>query len=147
MDDSGSGRQIVKLSIAIVAFVTAGVVAWSYLGGENPERWSVERVYICAETRKPFQYELKIGDKEPVYSPHSKKNTGYHAELCYWTKDGQGGWKAKLKPTFVFPEWVLNPNPDAEKKTRCPDCGHWVTPHNPTPPADMMAAAEAEAGE
>lgn len=150
MDDTGSGRQLIKLGIAVVVFIAAGVFAWSQLGGENPTQWSVERVYICAETRKPFEHSLKIGDKEPIYSPHSKTNSGYKAELCYWDKDENGDWKAKLEPTFVFPEWVLDPNVEDEgyeKKTRCPDCGHWVKPHNPLPPPELMAAAEAEAGQ
>ncbi|MFQ5502030.1 MAG: hypothetical protein ACE5EQ_06975 [Phycisphaerae bacterium] len=150
MDESGSRRQVIKLSIAVVVFIAAGVVAYTQLGGEDATQWAAERVYICVETRKPFEHTLQIGDKEPIYSPYSKKNTGYKAELCFWTKDENGEWKAKTNPTFVFPEWVLDPKVDEEgyeKKTRCPDCGHWVTPHNPLPPADLMLAAEAEANQ
>src|SRR5260221_4541450 len=47
------------------------------------------RVFICTETNKSFKVTLEEGMMIPVKSPYSGKNTGYPAELCYWTADGQ----------------------------------------------------------
>jgi len=58
----------------------------------------------------------------PVLAP-SGKNTGYEAELCYWTKDG----KPKETPTPV----LLNIYKGIKGPTFCPDCGRLVVGHNP----------------
>ena len=59
----------------------------------------------------------------PVLSPFSGKNTGYPAELCYWTKDGS----IKTDPTPVLLNTYIGDN----SPTFCPDCGRLVVGHNP----------------
>src|SRR5262249_14355936 len=84
-----------------------------------------DRVYICSETGKSFHVDLASlhGQVIPIYSPYSHKNTGFPAELCYWTADG----KPKSDPTPVLlKELIGAPGP-----TFCPDCGRLVVPHNP----------------
>lgn len=136
-------RQKVLVGIAALAFIIAGVVAWLNLRESDAVRHSWKRPYICAKTGKPFEHTVQAGEIEPVYSPHSKANTGYHAELCFWTKDANGEWKAKLDPTPVLLKSLFEP--DAE--TFCPDCGHEVVGHNPRPPQELMDAAKREAGQ
>jgi len=88
---------------------------------------------ICAVTLKHYPHEREAGESYPFYSPFTKDRTGYPAERCYWTKDG----KAKAEPTYVLlNEYINKPGP-----TICPDCGRLVEPHNPPPPAELMAAA------
>src|SRR4051794_31940116 len=48
---------------------------------------SRDRMFIDAKTLKPYEHVLSMGEKMPVKAP-SGGNTGYPAELCYWTKDG-----------------------------------------------------------
>jgi|SRR6266496_1599965 len=122
--NTGGGR----VTAFIAGLLGLAVMVWAVRGnfGESDgAAMSRERVFICSETHKPFNYDLKMGDTIPVYSPHSGKNTGYPAELCYWTKDG----KSKDKPTPVLLEEALGkPGP-----TFCPDCGRLVVGHNPAP--------------
>ena len=118
-----SGGQVTAIVLGLLGLV---VLVWAVKGnfGESDAAaLSSDRVFICSETRKPFNHTLKEGETIPVYSPHSGKNTGYQAELCYWTKDG----KPKEKPTPVLLEESLGkPGP-----TFCPDCGRLVIGHNP----------------
>ncbi|MGD0542742.1 MAG: hypothetical protein ABSB33_14605 [Tepidisphaeraceae bacterium] len=81
-----------------------------------------ERVFVDAQTGKAFNHELKLGESIPVDAPSGQK-TGYPAELCYWTKDGQ----PKSDPTAV----LLNSFIGKPEPTFCPDCGRLVVPHNP----------------
>ena len=53
-------------------------------------------------------------------------------------------WEAKAEPDYVVLKTRVNP--DSEEETFCPVCGHKVVGHNPRPPAELMAAAEAKAG-
>jgi hypothetical protein len=99
-------------------------------------------MFICSETGQVWEYTLQAGDTEPVYSPFSKKNTGYQAEACYWFKDSDGSWKAKSKPTWVLVKKRVDET--TTEKTYCPDCEREVVGHNPRPPEDLMKAAEAE---
>jgi hypothetical protein len=83
---------------------------------------------VCAQTGKAFTVELKDGLSIPVRSPYSGQQTGYPAELCYWTKDG----KPKDEPTAVLlNSWVGKRGP-----TFCPDCGRLVVGRNPEPAPD-----------
>jgi hypothetical protein len=88
---------------------------------------SNDRVFICSETGKSFHVLLTADTKIPSYSPFSGKNTGYPAELCYWTADG----KIKDTPTPV----LLNSRIGVQGPTFCPDCGRLVVGHNPYPQA------------
>ncbi len=138
MSDGQETRQKVLGGIAFVAILAAAVIFWKSVQDSDPVRRSKVRNYICAKTGKAFDHTVEIGEIVPVYSPHSGANTGYHAELCYWTRDGDGGWKAKLDPTPVLLNSIFEPDAD----TVCPDCGHEVVGHNPRPPKDMMDTAD-----
>ncbi|MFO0972410.1 MAG: hypothetical protein U1A27_03090 [Phycisphaerae bacterium] len=121
--------------VALVALGVAGylVVQMFRQPPASDTVTSQEPVFVCSETLKSFNHRLRDGERPPVYSPHSKKSTGWPAERCYWTKDGN----AKLEPTYVLlNEYVGKPGP-----THCPDCGREVVPHNPMPPSEKMAAA------
>jgi hypothetical protein len=81
-----------------------------------------ERIFIDSTNGKPFNHYLEKGESIPVDAPSGGK-TGYPAELCYWTKDGQ----PKTDPTPVLLNmWIGKPGP-----TFCPDCGRLVVPNNP----------------
>jgi hypothetical protein len=113
---------------AIGLVVAALILAfWSFrrnFGGGDGATFSRDRTYIDAATGKPFEHTLSVGDVIPLKAP-SGGNTGYPAELCYWTKDG----KPKTNPTPVLlNDYVHKPGP-----TFCPDCGRLVRMHNPAP--------------
>jgi hypothetical protein len=84
------------------------------------------RVFICTETNKPFKVTLEEGMMIPVKSPYSGKNTGYPAELCYWTPDGQ----VAKEPHAVLVKKSIDPSAGP---TFCPTCGRLVVMHNPPP--------------
>jgi hypothetical protein len=116
------GRMATVL-VAVIAAVLAVVLVIKSKPVPVPQHVT----YICSETLKPFDYELKEGDSIPVLSPFTGKKTGYPAELCYWTKEG----KIKETPTPVLlNELVGKPGP-----TFCPDCGRLVVGRNPPPQA------------
>jgi hypothetical protein len=114
-------------SIALVVFAL-GACGWSIWRNvrTDPTIASYESpLFIDAENGKTFHATLKTGMSIPVVSPYSGKATGYEAELCYWTKDGQ----AKTDPTPVLlNEYIGKPGP-----TFCPDCGRLVVHNNPQP--------------
>jgi hypothetical protein len=96
-----------------------------------------ERTFICAQTGKSFEHTLKLGEAIPVKSPYSGQNTGYPAELCYWTKDG----RIKKEPTAVLLKTLVG----ERGPTFCPECGRLVVGHNPRPKAgDAPPPTEAE---
>ena len=115
------------VAIAAALFGLA-VCVWSItsnFGASDAAAIAGERMFVCSETGKPFEYTLVAGDQIPVQSPHSGKRTGFPAELCYWTKDG----KTKEDPTGVLMNTALKkPEP-----TFCPDCDRLVTRYNPRP--------------
>lgn len=126
-------RQILKgpagKAIALV-IVLGGLVfmfqgARNLFGEDSYARKARDRMFVCAETAKAFEYTIKVGDTVPVYSPFSKKNTGFPAQLCFWTKDG----KRKDDPTPV----LLNQYLGKKGPTFCPDCGRLVVLYNPYP--------------
>jgi hypothetical protein len=89
-----------------------------------------DQVYICSETLKEFKYTPKAGDSYPAKSPYTGKATGYPAEACFWTKDGQ----RKDRPTYV----LVNAMHGVPGPTFCHDCGRLVVPHNPYPQPGMQ---------
>jgi hypothetical protein len=128
-----------KIVAGVIFAVAAVAVFFSVRGlfGQSSEVAAAnERVFIDRETGKSFAHELKVGETFPVRAP-SGKNSGFPAELCYWTKDGQ----QKTDPTPVLLKtWVGQEGP-----TFCPDCGRLVRPHNPKPMAgDKPPPTEAE---
>jgi hypothetical protein len=120
--------RVVAIGLVLVG---AAALVWSISSNFGPSdavNISSERMFVCSETGKAFEYTLVAGDKVPIQSPHSGKRTGYPAELCYWTKDG----KIKESPTAVLMNSALNkPGP-----TFCPDCDRLVIQWNPRPVPD-----------
>jgi hypothetical protein len=116
--------KILAIGALGVLVLLAGYVLWSNLGPSEGARLSTDRMFIDAKTGKPFEHTLRPGDVIPVKAP-SGENSGYPAELCYWTADG----KIKQDPTPV----LVNARMGKPGPTFCPDCGRLVVVHNPTP--------------
>jgi len=116
---AGKGIAVILVLIGLVAmfFVTRGVLV------SEAEETSASRMFIDAETGKPFRHHMTMGEPLPVDAPSGKKS-GYPAEACYWTKDG----KPKTEPTWVFVPGVWK---GTKEPTFCPDCGRLVVGHNP----------------
>jgi hypothetical protein len=128
--NTNAGRVIA----AVLVLLGLGAVVFAasrYFGPSAAARTSAERTFICAETKKSFGYTLKAGDMLPVRSPHSGRNTGFPAEACNWSSDGQ----VSARETFV----LLNSHVGSDEPTFCPDCGRLVVGHNP--PADASRKA------
>ena len=108
-----------------VVLVLAGLVwlFYSTLGPSSASRHNSQRVYICAETGKTFNYNVKPGKLFPVYSPYSKKDTAYPAQFCFWTAEGT----LKKEPTYV----LLGMYQNIKGPTFCPDCNRLVPADNP----------------
>jgi hypothetical protein len=124
-------REFIKTpagKVTVIAFLCLAIALaiWSALNSLDPSQAAArtsDRIFICAETGKAFNYTIKLGDKPPVKSPYSGKNTGYEAERCYWTADG----KPKADPTPVLLKSAIG----QEGPTFCPDCGRLVVGNNP----------------
>ncbi len=108
--------------VAVMVWVVIGS-----LGGSTAAALSRDRTFVDADTGKPFEHTLTVGETLPVAVPATGKKSGYPAELCYWTADG----KVKQDPTPV----LLNEYVGKEGPTFCPDCGRLVVGHNPKPEA------------
>jgi hypothetical protein len=128
--NSTPGKIVVAVAL-LLSFSLAGYMSWRFFRGSDAVIQANDRVYVCSETGKSFHVNLAnlIGKEIPIYSPFSGKNTGYPAELCYWTADGQ----TKTDPTPV----LLNESVGKSGPTFCPDCGRLVVGHNPMPAANV----------
>jgi hypothetical protein len=120
----GAGRWS-GLAFAAAAIVALAFVLHRTFGDSEAVASAKDRVFICAETGKSFRHEIRAGEAVPVRSPHSGRDTGYLAELCYWTPDG----RAKDEPTAV----LLNTYVGRGGATFCPECKRLVVGHNPRP--------------
>lgn len=131
---SGGGKTL-AIGAAVVAVVLLVWVAWANFRNSDAATAN-ERIFIDATTGKPYNLSLKAGMAIPAAAP-SGKETGYPAELCYWTADG----KPKDEPTPVLlNEWAGKAGP-----TFCPDCKRLVVGHNPRPgPGRSPPPTEAE---
>ena len=120
---TGAGKAI-GIGLTVIAVLLAAWSVKNALGPTDAQALSTDRVFIDATTGKSFRHTITPGEKMPVEAP-SGERTGYLAETCYWTKDGQ----PKKEPTYV----LLNELAKPPKKgpTFCPDCGRLVTPMNP----------------
>ena len=120
-------RPLPRVLLALTLFALAGAI-WFTFGRDRNFIYDPlnSRVYICSATLKTFEHQLQPGEVEPIISPYTGKNTGYLAEMCYWTKNG----KRKKTPTYV----LLNEHLGRKEKTYCPECGREVVGHNPPPP-------------
>lgn len=108
----------------VLALALAGYSLTSFLSDSDAVRLSREGTFIDATTGRPFSYEIEPGTKIPVLAP-SGKNTGYPAELCWWTADGK--FRSEPYPVLLN-RYVNKPEP-----TYCPDCGRLVSPHSGPP--------------
>lgn len=117
--------RIAKVVLAVGCVTWAVWAVIHYLGPSAAIAASTRGQYVCAETGKPFTLTIESGMTLPVYSPHSGKKTGYPAELCYWTSDGQ----TRKEPVPV----LLNSYLGKDGPTFCPDCGRLVRARNPQP--------------
>lgn len=143
--DPDSKKKIIKISVAAAVFLTAAIIAWRNLASESLADMSSIRSNMCNACSATFDYTPKEGDREPVECPKCGQMAGYSAETCYWTKDANGEWIAKLEPTYVILKLRLDPN--GGEPTFCPDCGKEVVGHNPPPPEELMEAARTAAGQ
>jgi hypothetical protein len=133
--ESTAGR-LVAVALLIVGLGVAFFVFRNSFGAPAEILAANDRVFIDTATGESFTMELKSGMKVPVHAP-SGKDTGYPAELCYWTKDG----KTRNKPyPVLLNTWVGKSGP-----TFCKDCGRLVVAHNPRPgPGVSPPPTEAE---
>jgi hypothetical protein len=122
---SPKGKGI-AIALAIVGISTGAYSARNFLVDENVSS-STDRMYVCAETMKPFEHTVRMGEKNPVDSPHTGKATGYPGEPCYWSADGS----IRERPTWV----LLNHWTKKQGPTFCPDCGRLVVAFNAVPSA------------
>ena len=123
---SPAGMAVAGVVVLIGLYFAVSAVRG--ISTSEAEQLSANRAFIDVKTGKPYRYEVKPGTSIPAPAP-SGGNTGYPAELCYWTKDG----KEKKDPTFV----LLNTFKGNKEPTFCPDCGRLVVPHNPRPGPDV----------
>lgn len=124
----------------IGVMVLAGLIVMynviSFFSPSQVSKLSRQGTFMDAKTGKAFEYEIQIGSTIPVPAP-SGGNTGYPAELCYWTRDG----KITDDPVPV----LLNRYIGKSEPTFCPDCGRLVTVQNAPPmPGDKPPPLEAE---
>lgn len=112
------------LLLSLILLGAAGFLGYrTFYMAEPDELKPTVRKFVCSETGKAFDHALRVGDSPPVISPFTNKRTGFPAEPCFWTPDGQ----QKKEPV----SWViLNAYLNKEGETKCPDCGRPVVPHN-----------------
>ncbi len=119
---TGKAIGVGVIALAAIVLFFAGR---SYFGSSSAANLSRDRAFICSQTGKAFEHTLEYGEAIPIKSPFSKENTGYPAELCYWTREGT----IKQTPTAVLlRSWLGEKGP-----TFCKDCGRLVVGHNPKP--------------
>jgi len=129
----------IKLAIGVLGFIAVGYLVYALaFAPSGPGERSRTRVLIDIETGKLFEgYKIPEGESPPYENPETGERTLIQAEKCFWTKDDEGNWAAKLEPTYV----LLNNYKGEPGPTYCPDCGREVVGHNPAPPNDLMLAA------
>lgn len=118
---NGPGGNI--LAIVLVVLGVGGGAWYLYsANANNPANIANRRIFIDSATGKPFNVDLTDITDIPTKAP-SGGNTGFPAELCFWTADG----KPKSEPTAV----LLNESLGKTDPTFCPDCKRLVVGHNP----------------
>ena len=120
----GTGGKVATVVLLVVAVAFGVFMFRNSFGTPSEVRDANTRVFVDATTGKPFDVEMKPGMQIPAKAP-SGQNTGYPAELCWWTKDG----KVRRDPYAV----LLNSSVGKAEPTFCPDCGRLVVGHNPKP--------------
>jgi hypothetical protein len=125
----GSSGRAVAIGLLILGLAAVGWSIWTNVRTDPDIAEANSPLFVDSETGQTFHVQLKVGMEIPVESPYTGRNTGYRAELCYWTKDGN----TKTDPTAV----VLNSDLGKPEPTFCPDCGRLVVGHNPAPGPGM----------
>lgn len=111
-----------KAVVVAIFVIGLGALFFSLRSGETAASLSGRRMFVDSTNLQAFPHDLVLGEKVPVKAP-SGGNTGYPAELCYWTADG----KPKSTPDYVLlNEWIGKKGP-----TFCPVCHRLVVGHNP----------------
>jgi hypothetical protein len=118
-----SSGKVATVTGVLIAAVAGGFAVRAYFGASPAGAAAARRTFICSESRKRFEHVLQRGQTIPVRSPYSSRNTGFPAELCYWTADG----RIAPSPTPVLLNVYLGKN----EPTFCPECGRLVVGHNP----------------
>jgi hypothetical protein len=121
---SGPGR-LLSLGAVLIGLSLAGYSIWASIKPAPGVADSRLRWFVNVETGTAFQVEMTVGQSYPLTCPDTGKPTGYLAELCYWTPDGQ----PKQDPDKV----VLNQELGKHGPTFCPICHRLVVGHNPNP--------------
>jgi hypothetical protein len=119
---NGPGGKIIGIVIVLLGVVAVVVGVKNIFGPDEAAQLANTRWFVDSKDGKAYRFELSIGTPIPAPAP-SGGNTGFPAELCYWTKDG----KPKADPTPV----LLNQLVGKPEPTFCPDCGRLVRTHNP----------------
>jgi hypothetical protein len=133
--DMPKGKAVAG-ALIVVALVAIYYTGRDTLGSSEAARLSTRRIMVCSQTLKPFEITIREGTRFPCLSPHSGRDTGYPAELCRWTRDGQ----IKDQPTAV----LLNSRAGRPGPTFCPECGRLVVSRNPPPIAGKPPPTEHE---
>ena len=121
---------VVALGLIVLIFTLRGAMT------TEAESLAASRIFIDSTTLKPFKVTIEPGLQVPIKAP-SGGMTGYPAELCWWTRDGQ----IRKGPYAV----LLNSTVDKPGPTFCPDCGRLVVGHNPAPvPGSRPPPTQAE---
>lgn len=119
--NSDKGRYA-AWAILVIGIVFGGWVSYQSLADEAGADEARQRTFIDAKTGTPYRVSIDESFTIPAMAPSGGK-TGYPAELCAWTKDGQ----LKDDPTPV----LLNKYAGKRGPTFCPDCGRLVVERNP----------------
>jgi hypothetical protein len=117
-------RRGIGAGIVLVGITALLLTLFPPFGGSVAATMSQDRRFVCIETGKTFELEIKPGMKNPVRSPYTGRNTGYEVqEVCTWTADG----KVAGEPTYI----VMNPTLGKPGPTFCPTCNRLVVDNNP----------------
>ena len=129
---TGQGVTVVLIAGAVFGLIYS--LWFNVLADSAPVHFGNTQIFVCSETGKSFELEIKEGMTSPVTSPYSGKATGYPVdEQCTWTADG----KVDDEPTYV----LLN----HKGPTFCPKCHRLVTGNNAVASADRQPpSTEAE---
>ena len=120
--ESPTGKKFTVGGV-LIALLAIFLSFRSNLGLSSAASIANRRTFVCSKTGKSFELTLKPGMAVPVHSPYSGEDTGYPAELCYWTA---GGGFSSEPHAVLMNSAIGKPEP-----TFCSDCGRLVVRHNP----------------
>jgi hypothetical protein len=118
-----TGGKVAAGGIIVLCVAAAAWSIWANVGEPSGVKDASSILFMDIENGKTFRVDPSPDMPYPCKSPFTGHMTGYHAELCTWTKDGH----VRSEPFAV----VLNQELGKPGPTFCPDCGRLVVPHNP----------------